>query len=359
MIPPNTDEILESLRSYIHDEPGVSAIQLEPLASGLSASGVWRVWLSGDVSRPQRSFVLKIPDWQDSPILQLRTPELVERERHVFESGLLDHLQTLGIYTPRALGIDNRQGRTWIWMEDVGRLQGIRTHERAQIAIRACARFHSVYRAHRGELETYPWLSLREYLRYAPLLPAAKRNLEMLSLRSLETVEFSKADLEDLRMLLDAVDRIDLEMEALPRTLVHGDFHLRNMGLRADDGALFVMDWAHLGLAPLGCDAACFTSLYRLFGGIGGEFESGFDEKVIDWYVGALEQIEPPPSLRSSVVRACGLWHASWGLHLRLGAGLDAICHNVLHVEGRRQAEADIRDGCSRALMFFRRELSF
>ena len=54
--------------------------------------------------------------------------------------------------------------------------------------------------------------------------------------------------------------------------------------------------------------------------------------------------------LGAVVRRACRLWHLTWGLHLRLGPGLDWLLRRP-DLDSRTPSRArDIRDGALRAL---------
>ena len=345
-----------SLRRCLDVQWDATALALQNLSSGLSASGVWRV---RQREAGSFSFILKIPDWQDSPVLRLFSEDVIERERRVFESGLLEKLMDSGILTPRILAVETYQEHIWIWMEDLdGALLPIRTRDDAQVIARECSRLHRFYQQHREELERFAWLSRNEHRRYAHLAPLAEHNLTLLPAQSAPQLRFSSQDIDDLKDALKSLDWIDSEIAGLPSTLSHGDFHNRNLGL-SNKGAMIVLDWAHLGIGPPGCDMATFISLYRLFGGMGGDYGSGFDEQMIDAYAGSLQETGTRAISADQVWRACGLWHLSWGLHLRLGAGLQAIFENrILEEEGRERAAMDVREGCQRALDFFRKNRS-
>jgi hypothetical protein len=56
--------------------------------------------------------------------------------------------------------------------------------------------------------------------------------------------------------------------------------------------------------------------------------------------------------VRTTVGRAAGLWHLTWGLHLRLGPGLDWLLRRPDQGSAEAAAASDIREGCVRALAF-------
>lgn len=146
------------------------------------------------------------------------------------------------------------------------------------------------------------------------------------------------------------------ELRRLPPTLIHGDFHIGNLG-RDPDGTVVAIDWAHAGIAPLGSDVAVLISLYAALGGIG-DFHSGLESAAIEAYCDQLAETGAVTavSLHDAVWRACGLWNLTWGLHLRLGPGLDWLLRRPdPHSADAIREAADIHHDCLRAVNFLTR----
>lgn len=326
---------------------------VEDLSKGISGSLVRRVSvvraMGGESSFSLVLKVLKIPEWRDESWLEHMDASSGERERMFFESGLTGLLPR-GLRTPAVLGIEKRGGVTWIWTEDVGRWLGVRwVEEEAREAARRCALLHSAYRTNEAELSGAGWLGRREYSSYVHHVPSAHRNLERAAsdpeLRDL----FSRGERTRLRGCLDSYDGFAGAMDRLPRTLIHGDFHVSNLGFD-DGGSLVVLDWAYVGLAPPGCDVATFVSVYRLFGGTPWTEGRGWEDELVGTYVEALRESGEPKGIEDVVRTAVALWHLTWGLHLRLGPGLGALLERRVDDERKPGTIVDVREGCERAL---------
>ena len=348
---PPHEEIASSLESCGIVGGGAYGIaSVEDISKGISGSSVRRVFIERTSSGEDPfSLVLKIPGWRDESRVGREDALSGERERLFFESGLPDRLPE-GLRTPAVLGVERRGGRTWIWTEDVGGWLGARwLEDEAHEAARRCALLHSAYRTAEAELSEAGWLGRREYSSYAHHVPSAHLNLERAASDPELDDLFSRGERARLHECLDLHGRVAGAMDGLPRTLIHGDFHGSNLGFD-DGGTLVVLDWAHVGLAPPGCDVATFVSVYRLFGGVPWTGGRGWEDELVGAYTEAMRESGEPKEIEAVVRTAVGFWHLTWGLHLRLGPGLGALLGR--HVDdGRRPGTiADVREGCERAL---------
>ena len=150
-----------------------------------------------------------------------------------------------------------------------------------------------------------------------------------------------------LRRALDLTPAAADALRRLPPTLIHGDYHVRNIGI-GGGGGLTVIDWANTGIAPLGSDVAVSLSVYELFGGRGGS--PSVDRRAIDSYADAVSTLDGVDR-RADVERAVQLWNLTWGLHLRLGLGLSALLENwILDPAELRRSIADVVSGVDRGL---------
>ncbi|MDQ3700438.1 MAG: phosphotransferase, partial [Chloroflexota bacterium] len=257
---------------------------------------------------------------------------------------------------PRLLGIDHTPPGpgTWLWTEDVAPALAVRwTPDRALAAARSAGRLHALFVAEREDLERQGWLERDGYAAYAHHVPAAHRHLEQLPTHPHWTHLFADEERAALHRALDLTPRAITELRRLPPTLIHGDFHVDNLGCDPD-GTVVAIDWAHVGIAPLGSDVAVLTSLYTALGGTGAshrELESAAIEVYFDQL--AAPGARPDTQLHAVVRRACGLWNLTWGLHLRLGPGLDWLLRrpDPASADATRSA-ADVRHGCLRVVTF-------
>lgn len=345
---PPSEAIVASLRTWLPSTGrGFEVRAIEELSPAIGNSRVWRV----SIARPSSSLsvILKIPDWSSTSKVEHRDPLVGARERLLAEHGVLDRLPP-GLTTPRVLALDRRDDHTWIWFEDVGRLLHVTwTGVEAVRAVKGAVLLHLFHEAE-PRLAHLPWLSRREYAAYAHHIPAAVTNLGALSGNPRWAPLFSPIEVGQLQQCLSSWDAEQAALESLPRTLLHGDFHVGNLGF-SPDGSLILIDWASTGLAPAGCDVATFVSLYKAFRGRQDRPPGAFDEMLLDAYIRALVDETADDALGDSARRAYDLWHVTWGLHLRLGPGLGALLAGVITSLAEEQVVAtDIREGCEQAL---------
>ena len=340
------DEVLDGLRARPAAAiDGAYVLGVEELSGRLAASRVFRLRLTGATP----SIVLKVPDWRGTSAVQPRDPMVRRRECLLLQSGLLDRLPK-GLRLPEFLGVESRAGRTWIWLEDVGKALGVRWDGSSGVAAaRRCALLHDFYRGEHTQFEELSWLSRDEFLGYAHHVAEAHDNLDRLRSVRQHGAFFDFDEIARLHRCLDVADEAAAAMRRLPQSFIHGDFHIRNLGL---DGRrrLVLLDLAHAGIAPLGCDIATMLSVFTLFGGEGGGRGSRLESQVIAGYAGEIRRIEGR-DLRRPIERAIALWHLTWGLHLRLGPGLGALlAGHIADPDERACAARDILEGCERAL---------
>lgn len=364
---PTPGALQQSLRAMLPSPSWGNArvTGVRELTPGLSGSRVFRVSLavSGTLPTASPSVILKIPDWGTPTGIASRDPWVRTRERHFYESGLAASLPE-GVRAPALLGIDRAPpGRgTWLWTEDeAGALDlGWRPADAITAAARV-ARLHDLFRARVESLEPEPWLEREGYGAYQHHVPAAHRHLERLSASPRWSNLLDRREQKELHHALDLTPRALQAMRRLPPTLVHGDFHIGNLGLdrsrsrsRGAD-TLVAVDWTHVGVSPLGCDVATLVSLYSAMGG-GEEVGDELEEDAKAAYVDALGGpnncgYSRAADLPALVSRACGLWHLTWGLHLRLGPGLDWLLRRPdQDSDDAERSASDIRRGCLRAL---------
>lgn len=344
----------EAVRSLLGLSPQrVIVRRTEDISPGIGAARVFRVVVDhehGDAL--PSSVILKIPDWGNKTLLDPRDPWLSRRERAFFESGLGGRLPS-GVRAPSVLRIEERDGRTWVWMEDLAAcLERPWRPDDVIEAARRSALFDDLYRQEHTALAAAPWLEREGYAAYAHHIPAAHENLDRVSSHPIWSRLFSADEIHRLHRCLDVSTEALAELRTFRSTLAHGDFHIRNLGFDAD-GSLVCIDWAHVGLAPLGSDIAILVSLYHAFGGVDGGDAMKLDRDVVAAYAEEVERLSGRSNLVSTISHTFGLWHVTWGLHVRLGPGLTYL----LSAESSRDADvdnsaADIRDGCERALHY-------
>jgi phenylacetate-coenzyme A ligase PaaK-like adenylate-forming protein len=326
--------------------------RIEDLSSGLGRSRVFRVVLAPERGSGGRcgTVILKILELARESLVDPRDPLLARREVLVAESGIGGRLPA-GLAMPPVLAIDprSRDEQPWIWMGDLAPYLALSwTSRRALQAAQRCALFYELYRRE-PELRDLSWLGREGYAAYAHHVEPAHRNLEALTGDERWRDLLPPAAIPKLHRSLDLLPRAVERLRSLPPTFIHGDFHIRNLGLYPD-GTLLALDWASFGIAPLGCDLATFVSVFRLFGGQEEDLEQ-LEHSLFEAYLAEVERIAGRGGLREPISQAVRLWHMTWGLHLRLGPGLTALLEGYIQDdEERTRAAADVREGCLRAL---------
>ena len=331
------------------------------LSPGLARSRVFRLYIEDaqGLGRWPSTVILKIPDTGIEGGVKPGDALTTQRERRLIESRLLDALPR-GLKAPSVYGIDVSGEQTWIWMQDMARpLAVVWRPSLARLAAGRCALLHKFYRENESRLSQLDGLSRDGWALYAHYIPACHENLDALLRRGSEASLFDRDEIAGLHQCLEAFDWADGQMRRLKHTFMHGDFHIRNLGLD-DDEALVMLDWAHAGFAPHGCDIATFSSVYKLFGGFTDEDFSTFERSMVAEYCRALKEAGETEVTASEVQRACTLWHLTWGLHLRLGPGLSALLSGAMRNEAEQsRSRTDIRIGCAHVLREFERTLSW
>jgi hypothetical protein len=290
---------------------GVSAWRHEPIKGGAGALAGWNVLLrlrgqchDHDGEYPW-SAILKIFLAPSTDGLQknnlipstnnLTEPTYWKREVLAFQSGLLKHLPG-GLAVPRSYAIWERSDAVWLWMEDI-----VETSDRAWplarfgLAARHLGRFNGQYLTDTQVLPAEPWFSRSvvrarsERARTTMATFAESRDDPLVELLC-PGHQFDRwLRLMNARhTLLDALDR-------LPQTLCHSDADRRNLlARRGADGAdeTVAIDWAFLGQAPVGAEAAPLVGSSVLwFMGVGPEDLPALADIAFEGYLAGLRDV--------------------------------------------------------------------
>ena len=209
------------------------------------------------------SVILKVlPEGVSAPLTAWSVPM---REPLAYESGLLETLPSF-LRAPRCLRCDRQGGRHHLWLEDLGSDDAPWSLSDYAHAARQLGRFNGAYLEQRP-VPSVEWLS-RDWLR-SWLAEGAAAIDELPRHRGHRLV--GRVYPPDLcaelahvwthrESLLQALDR-------LPQVLCHHDAFRRNLFLRS--GQLFAVDWAFLGIGPLGSELAPLVSASATFLGVG------------------------------------------------------------------------------------------
>jgi hypothetical protein len=226
--------------------------------------GVFRLTGSARVrdELQQWSVILKVlPEEGAAPLTAWSLPM---REPLAYDSGLLETLPQ-ALRAPRCLRYARQGGRHHLWLEDLGRDDSPWSLSDYAHAARQLGRFNGAY-LERRPLPATEWLS-RDWLRSwlaegAAAIDELPRHRSHPLVRRVYPPDLCTA-LANLwtrrESLLAALDR-------LPQVLCHHDAFRRNLFLRSR--RLLAVDWAFLGVGPLGSELAPFVSASATFLGI-------------------------------------------------------------------------------------------
>lgn len=346
------EAVARSLRGSLPVSDGqVIVDRIDDLSPGIGSSRVFRVTFSttGREGAGGATVILKVPDWGAPTLIQPDDPLLPQRERHFVECGIARRLPE-GLRAPAVLGLDRVGERTWIWMEDVRSAVAITWD--AELAVRAARRnalLHAMYLQEPDVLNDLDWIQWHHYAAYAHHVPAAHRNLDACREHHLWSGLFTEPEITELHRALNHSPDAVSELRTLPVTLMHGDFHIQNLGFDPD-GTLVALDWAHVGIGPVGADIATLASLYHAMGGVPSREWRDLEQELIAAYADELAQCTGQAQLTPTIARVCALWHGTWGLHLRLGPGLTALLRDDQDEPWKRRTADDIYEGCTRVL---------
>jgi hypothetical protein len=229
------------------------------VTNGLSA-GIFR--LSGTVrGGGEWSVVLKVLQPAYDALLgrfphesraELEDAYLWDREIRAYESGLFDRLPS-GLAVPRALAIDRRPDRDWLWLEDLGGADARWDVARYALAARHLGRFNGAFPE--GAFDA-PWLT-RRWLTTWLLTGFGSRAQVILDNDAIwahpdvragfatDARDRLRRHWSDRRAVLD-------RLLARPHTLCHLDAFRKNLFDR--DGETVAIDWSYVGMAPIGAE---------------------------------------------------------------------------------------------------------
>ena len=334
-------------RAFLISDSEAIAFTYEDLSPGFAGSLVLRIIFDNAPAVLPRTLILKIPDWCEAKIVTTNALTL-SKERRLFETGLLQNTP-FGFRVPQIYNIGNNDGMTFIWSEDVGADLKIKWGKKETLSCaQKTALLHKHFLDNRDEILSADWLSKKEYATHSHYLQTCIANLELLDVHHLGKTFIPQADRTRLAAVLRKFNDIAHLIEDLPQTLLHGDYHIRNVGF-CPNGELIVLDWANAGAGPLGGDLATFITLFQIFGGNWEGDRKEMEEELIKAYCEAIAEIDSCPNLENDIRTAIDMWYLTWGLHLHLGPGLRALLNSRIPTDSLDAAMRDIREGCDRA----------
>jgi Phosphotransferase enzyme family len=209
------------------------------------------------------SVILKVlPEGGSAPLTAWSLPM---REPLAYESGLLERLPS-SLRAPRCLRCDLQGGRHHVWLEDLGSDDAPWSLSDYAHAARQLGRFNGAYLEERP-VPSVEWLS-RDWLRsWLAEGAAAMNDLPRHRAHRLVRLVYPPSHYTELTRVWTHRESLLLALDRLPQVLCHNDAFRRNLFLRS--GQLFAVDWAFLGIGPLGSELAPLVSASATFLGVG------------------------------------------------------------------------------------------
>lgn len=176
-----------------------------------------------------------------------------KRELLVYQSGLLDTLPE-GLAAPRCYDAAELPGNVArLWLEDIVAANWSDWPlDRYALTARHLGRLNGLYLAARA-LPSFPWLSLHRTRQWVATLPW--RTIPWEHPRLLQ--RYPRPEENPFRRMLLENERFLARLDFLPQTVCHGDTYPTNFISRhsnAGQGQTVALDWALMGIAPLGDD---------------------------------------------------------------------------------------------------------
>jgi len=252
-ITPLMAETLEEGLSRLRGRPVQIRAMRRAFSSSSSSFHTERLRVSLDGDEPLRVFFKDLnPDHQTETARAVRAFQLEHgrRELQMYQSLLSpERFGTLHLY---AFRWEPAHGRLWIFLEDGGRtlLHDNLDLPRWTAAARWAARFHAATRDLR-EAQT-SFLPRYDHAHYRGCVERVEKILPNLDARERELVG------RGLDCYAERIDRLD----ALPRSVIHGQFFGKNVMLRSGSAArrIVVIDWETAALGPGTFDLVSLTS---------------------------------------------------------------------------------------------------
>jgi hypothetical protein len=226
--------------------------------------GVFRLMGSARVGEEPHAWSVILKVLPDEGFAPLTAWSLSMREPLAYDSGLLETLPP-ALRAPRCLRYERQGGRHHLWLEDLGSDDAPWSLADYAHAARQLGRFNGAYLEQRP-LPSIAWLS-RDWLR-AWLAEGAAAIDELPRHRGHPLVRrVYPPDLcSELAHVWKHRERLLATLDRLPQVLCHHDAFRRNLFLRS--GRLLAIDWAFVGVGPVGAELAPFVSASATFLGV-------------------------------------------------------------------------------------------
>jgi hypothetical protein len=288
--------------------------------------GVYRLTGSALVGDEPRAWSVILKVLEDEGTAPLMAWSLPVREPLAYDSGLLETLPS-ALRAPRCLRYERQRGRHHLWLEDLGSDDAPWSLSDYAHAARQLGRFNGAYLEQRP-LPSVEWLS-RDWLRlWLAEGAAAIDELPRHHAHPLVRRVYPPDLRSEMAHLWTWRERLLVALDRLPQVLCHHDAFRRNLFLRS--GRLLAVDWAFLGVGPLGSELAPFVSASATFLGIERALWDDLEQTAIAAYLHGLADAGwqgPLEQLRFGFAASSALRYWPGVVRLVLPTVLDEAAH--------------------------------
>ena len=267
----NQDVLIDVVRSLLSNELAeIESWQIDQIGGGIGnpvSVGIYRVQgVAGNMSsKTPWSVILKV----------IQSPENVgekdmgggedathwnywKREPLVYRSGLLDQLPE-GLAAPACYAVEELPGNVaHLWLEEIRDVyKSAWTLQRYSLGARHLGRLNGLFST-KGSYSEYPWLGKGTNRQWLQMLLSGELRWD----HPLMLSRYPEPDRNPFIQLVLQNERFLGKLDLLPITLSHGDTYPTNFMSRIDRGGkeqTVALDWALLGLQPLGDDLGQFV----------------------------------------------------------------------------------------------------
>lgn len=256
------------------------------------------------------SVILKIVVQSGPDAADLSDRSYWRREADAYESGLLAEIE--GASAPRCGGVVSRDdGSVWLWLEDVVEARTRWTLDDYARLARGLGEFDGAFR--RAPIADRPWLTRRFLPGWVETLePRTRKAVTSPATWEIPVVKlgFPVPLTERILAVCDRMPRLLAAFDSLPVSLAHND-SWRTNALLPRDGRIVLIDWAWVGLSPLGVDLGMLACASHFFFSADPEDLSAFDAAVFPAYLDGLRAAGwrgDPREIRFVYTTTAGLW---------------------------------------------------
>ncbi len=292
-------DMLTPLVQKVLDRPAnVTSWQYAPMTGGFGGGmgGTSLYRFSGSARHQSEALewviILKIIRYREAE--DPTDPKYWKREYEVYRSDMFDQLSG-GLQTARCYGVLEFEGEAcWLWLEELHDDLGTTWPVAHYHVIGQHAGHFSGAFLHEHALPTEPWLS-KQWLRktIAVVAPHFRAAQEVLENPLVQPVMPPDAPALFEKLLADRAHFM-IALDHLPQTIAHQDYFRRNaFAHRSADGGYktVAVDWAFVGHAAIGAEAATPVLIGLFTANIDPEFTDEHERQVYEGYLAGLRDM--------------------------------------------------------------------